>query len=43
MRKWKWLFVMVALGLLDPGGEVTVILQNFMNFSPNSTATSQME
>jgi hypothetical protein len=22
MRKWKWLFVMAVLGLLDPGGEV---------------------
>jgi hypothetical protein len=43
MRKWKWLFVMAAVGLLDAGGEVAVILQNFMNCTPNSTVTSHME
>jgi hypothetical protein len=41
--KWKWLFVMAALGLLDPGGKITVILQNLMNCTPNNTITSQME
>jgi hypothetical protein len=43
MRKWKWLFVMAVLGLLDPGGEVAMILQQFTNCTPNSTVTSQME